>query len=825
MTDELQIAFRNMFGVLHAHRFQIEVAEHLLNGESVILQAPTGSGKTWTALFPFLHAWRSDLPFPRKCLYAVPLRVLATQFQEDATGIVETWGETDGPAISLQTGEQQGDRTFEGDLIFTTIDQVLSSALSVPYSLGHRRANVNAGAVLSSFLVCDEIHLFPVDERTGRGSLATLLTLLEEFGHALPFLLMTATLSGAMLSALSDRLGASLVSVSKDELAKIGSQQKVRRYFPVAAPLSADGVLAAHKSRSVVICNQVQRAVDLFDALVAEVEADPVHSSRTEVVLLHSRFVKQHRKAKETIIRKQFGRQLVLAQRQPSVITVATQAIEVGLDITCEHLHTELAPANAIIQRAGRCARYQGEHGNVYIYHLTDDVVQPHLPYDAQLCAATWDAFSSEKYAGQALGFQEEQAIVTTVHDPSDARLLMMIQNDEAQRWRDMSAAMFRGDTEGRTRLIRQIDTRTVLVHPKPTEIRDPYALPGFSLYHGTLRGWINKVKHSSLDWVIRYPVANELADPRAESRGEPAYDWRRQSILDEQLVNLSAIFVVNPELVDYDAERGLRLRVEPRTEAMDLSALIIETRSATGKPQFETHYCLESYVQHIDALLRFYEKSGLRTQMKLAGARLVASREYDFSAEQFELAVRLALALHDVGKLQTKWQTWSHAYQRAIGEPADPNMMIVHTHYWPAHVPAHIEAETKLKQMSRPHHAAEGAFAVWPVLRHALGGNDMLMRAVFTAIARHHAPWVDGFDEYQLQEASPIAIGDVLERLACDRALADSVCLRGRPKAKDGALADKLILNQDAPGWLVYALFVRALRLCDGHALEQGGC
>jgi CRISPR-associated endonuclease/helicase Cas3 len=149
MQEVLRDAFRQMYGIPNPHDFQMATAEKLLGGKSVILQAPTGSGKTRAAIFPFLHAWQTDLPFPRKCLYAVPLRVLATQFKEDVTRDTQDW--SNGPMIRLQTGEQQEDPTFEGDLIFTTIDQVLSSALSVPYSLGYRRANMNAGAVFSSY--------------------------------------------------------------------------------------------------------------------------------------------------------------------------------------------------------------------------------------------------------------------------------------------------------------------------------------------------------------------------------------------------------------------------------------------------------------------------------------------------------------------------------------------------------------------------------------------------------------------------------------------------------------------------------------------------
>src|SRR6266700_3462808 len=249
--DELRAAFCQMFGVQDVYDFQVEAAYQLfVERKSVILQAPTGSGKTWTALFPFLYAWQRELTFPRKCLYAVPLRVMTEQFQQTAQEAIASWPAAKKPTIRVQTGEHQGDPTFESDLIFTTIDQVISSALSVPYSLSGRVANINAGAVFSSFLVCDELHLFPIDTQTAQGALATLIELLRTLGDAFPFLLMTATLSDQMLRVLEHELKVARVMVSEAELSQIKSQQKIRRYHLVPTPLTAHTVHAQHRSRS-----------------------------------------------------------------------------------------------------------------------------------------------------------------------------------------------------------------------------------------------------------------------------------------------------------------------------------------------------------------------------------------------------------------------------------------------------------------------------------------------------------------------------------------------------------------------------------------------
>jgi Lhr-like helicase len=43
---ELRAAFSEIFDGSQLFNFQSEVARHILNGRSVILQAPTGAGKT-----------------------------------------------------------------------------------------------------------------------------------------------------------------------------------------------------------------------------------------------------------------------------------------------------------------------------------------------------------------------------------------------------------------------------------------------------------------------------------------------------------------------------------------------------------------------------------------------------------------------------------------------------------------------------------------------------------------------------------------------------------------------------------------------------------
>lgn len=214
-------------------QFQLQTIHKLLNRQDVLLRAPTGSGKTETAIAPFLFAKTLQCGFPNKLIYVVPLRTLANSLRQRAETLARNWetfieqrheeGETrrrgefytDIPAspcprvpvshqqpsrplvVTLQTGENPEDPRFEGDIVFCTIDQMLSSFLNIPYSVGRGSANVNAGAIFASYLVFDELHLLDPDR-----SFATVLKVLEQVKGISPFLLMTATLTDELAAQI-----------------------------------------------------------------------------------------------------------------------------------------------------------------------------------------------------------------------------------------------------------------------------------------------------------------------------------------------------------------------------------------------------------------------------------------------------------------------------------------------------------------------------------------------------------------------------------------------------------------------------------------------
>lgn len=778
--------------------FQQTVAEYVLASKDVILQAPTGAGKTKAALFPYLLARRLGLDFPTKLLYCVPMRVLARSFYEDLKGNGQVAID-----VRLQTGEHQGDPRLEGEIIFATIDQVLSSFLNIPYSLSSRQGNVNGGAVVSSYLVFDEFHLLDPDS-----TLATTLEMLRMLKSTAPFLLMTATFSQEMLRRLAALVDARVVTVEQKELESIPTQRgKTRKFHRVGALLTADEVLRRHRSRSIAICNTVERAQQLFQALKGQLESQG--RADTRVILLHSRFLRSDRRRKEDQVLQFFGKD---ADKASSVILVATQVIEVGLDITCEAMHTEAAPANAILQRAGRCARFENEQGEVYVYAVPvnrkgEPDFAPYLGSQRAVSERTWHALPL--FEGSNMNFPAEQRLVDLTHTEADSRMLDGLGQTRYAHRKKMQEAIERLDMGLARELIRNDDSATVLVHPDPPKIETIYDLEGFSIFFGTLRGQFEQWHKAGLPnaevlWLLKYPQERKSGE---EEDRPISYEWR--DVKDQRDFVRSAIYVMNPVLAGYDAEVGFRFGPGEQFESPSQRTERVERGQ-------RLRYSRESHQQHVDKMLNVYR---LRFAGEIAYPAARLEQKMGLPKGKLEETICIAIVCHDLGKMDRKWQAWAHEWQRRIGMPAADADMLAHTDY-DSDNPSHRDAELKMAD-HRPPHAVEGAVAARKVIHRLLGDPPRddprikLLKAVFTAIARHHSPSADSYKAFELHPSAATAFARTLEDLGFNGQLSEALEGRGSPQSISGLLVEPGVTDE----LLAYLLIVRALRLSDQGA------
>lgn len=112
----------------------------------------------------------------------------------------------------------------------------------------------------------------------------------------------------------------------------------------------------ARSNQSVLVCcNTVRRAQTAYAALKNDLEKNGI-----EVILLHGRFNARDRLEKEKTVNAATGSRS--AERRP-VVLVATQVVEVILDIDLDVIYTDPAPLEALIQRFGRVNRRHLKRG------------------------------------------------------------------------------------------------------------------------------------------------------------------------------------------------------------------------------------------------------------------------------------------------------------------------------------------------------------------------------------------------------------------------------------------------------------------------------
>ena len=789
--------------------FQEKVYDLLSDGRSVILQAPTGAGKTRAALYPFFRAWEEDRNFPRKCIYSVPLRVLANQFWKEYEDRARNFGFLRCPDVTIQTGDQPDDPRLEGNLIFTTIDQTLSNFLNIPYSLSLNQGNINAGAVVSSYLVFDELHLYDLET-----TLPTTLHMLRLLRNVVPFLVMTATFSTDRVKNLAQRLDAEPLVLSANEAAAIPSQEKTRRVHTVDAVLTADAVLQSHDQRTIAICNTVGRAQALYEALCSKA------AKEVEVRLLHSRFLQSDRKGHEEWLQREFGNNKTEYEVE-SAILVATQVIEVGVDITSQELHTELAPAASVIQRAGRCARYQHEDGDVYVYKLPvgdNDRVQ-YAPYQEQqdICDRTWAAFQTQ--SSQVFDFGRELDIVNEAHGPSDTLALSQLRASRhylAQRVEETIAAQERGAA---SELIRRVDSRTVIVHPDPKSIENPWVYEGFGIFRGSLFGAYDDLDDLADkledEWVMM--TADALPEDSDSNRSRTVYRWRHLTSKDDMVGTL--LLAINPALVSYSSATGFQIGVsgEPSWQS--------PLRRKNRQRQSFSPYRRETLVEHVRRMTQVYEHSFYDRQNRKQRRSLV--EEINYAAEHLERelswqpgdldkAIRLVIAVHDLGKLDVKWQNWAHLWQDKVsalrgGDLAIPvDYLAGHTDY-DDQVEGEREANRQMRYL-RPNHAAESAYAAMELLRSNL--NLCLTRAALAAIVRHHAAGARGQNkQYSAHPCAQKEFKHILSEVGLTD-VTDEFIDWSFPAGEK--LVNRLMRPKMRAELLAYFLIVRTLRLAD---------
>lgn len=816
--SSIEALFSDLISATNAapYSYQLRCAQAIQQGKNVIVCAPTGSGKTWAALLGYLHSRQIGQPFVDRVFYVLPMRTLANSlYRSVQDSCKQVFDVTSLPeekryhpsklAVTIQTGERKADPFFEGDIIFTTIDQLLAGYLNIPLSLPAKLSNINAGALLGSLVVLDEIHLLDPSR-----SLATIVEMAERLALYVQFVVMTATMSSNAVQALQQHLSAEVITVSAEELAIMPSHKdKRRRYVWTGSPVTAAQVLTHHNNgRTIVICNTVARAQGLYRDL-----KDVLHPG-CQLFLLHSRFLKQDRQAVEGQLMRYFGPNA----QETNAILVTTQVVEAGVDISADNLHTELCPANALIQRAGRAARYPFPRntGTVWVYEPEVDQQGRYRlgPYRDRLSAAaierTRQAIAAQN--GNILGFAEEQALVDLVHGKAESEVFTAIFADNARRRREVSQAIDTADRSKIVDLIRHVDSIGVIITDTPetidlSRLPELLSVPRTSLYSAfnTMTGC-----GAPGEWFAKIPRIKET-DGQVTT-----VEWHALTVGNE-LKMAEWLIAISPRFARYTADIGLELGVPgpvPQVPANEI------------QPWTPYHFEYEPFKDHV---IKVVEEARHEAKRSIC-ARYRLERHLGLPPRFAEHLVEITCALHDTGKLLKQWQQaaldWQQRfYPEQIVEEGSP---VAHTTFRPE--AGDIEKQ-RLMHLTRGPHAAEGAFAVSKALgryfdkhfhdEEIIGG---IWKAILTAIARHHSSQTQTVGRKLSFIADAASCLNAAVLAAGLDIMVDELIVP--IQERDGENFKRALISaEEHYVWLpLYWFLVRRLRLADQYATKMTG-
>jgi len=435
------------------YEYQERLAE---SGLPDVLRVPTGAGKTLAAVLPWLfrrirHPDSSvRVGTPRWLVVVLPQRALV----EQTVGVVRGWVDAldaDVGVHVLMGGESADEHEWksrpERERVFVgTQDMVLSRLLMRGFAEGRAAWPMSFGLLHAGVqFVFDEVQLMG----PGLATSLQLQGLRELMGSAAECrtMWMSATVDPVALSTVDFRRKLAVVELGdQDQVGSLGvrlaATRTVRRLdlggpdarrYPKAL---AERVLAEHRvgTRTLVVCNTVDRAVAVYAALAGRTDS---------VLLLHSRFRPGDRRARTEEVRQ-----------AADAIVVATQVLEAGVDLTSETLVTEVAPWSSIVQRAGRCNRDGNARDARLLWVEPPAGKTAHLPYAAEDLAATVAALTElagRAMTGAALA-AEPVAEVEPVHPVLRRRDLMGLFDTAADlSGNDVDVSPFIRDAADRT--------------------------------------------------------------------------------------------------------------------------------------------------------------------------------------------------------------------------------------------------------------------------------------------------------------------------------------------------------------------------------------
>ncbi|NJE09877.1 CRISPR-associated helicase Cas3' [Thermococcus sp. MAR1] len=382
---------------------------------NLILRAPTGYGKTEASLlWANRNASLTKKGVASRIFYVLPYkasinamhsRLLALFREPELVGVLHS-----SSSFYLYSSELEYKRLSSlYRKIYTPLKVTTPFQLMKPF-FGVGFPEMGLTELTGSLLIFDEIHAY---EPNVLGIILAMLELLMR--KKAKTLVMSATMPEFLEELLREVLKPHLLSTPSEEADRFtrhrvnvidGSMDSIEELL---AEVNAHGPV-------LIACNTISRAMEVYSHL----------RDRYNSMLLHSRFTYGDREEKE---------KKLLANLRDYDVVVATQVVEVSLDISFSTIITEPAPLDALIQRFGRVNRRGfGNPRDVYI--LTTGGEGDRRIYPMEVVRESLKLL--EELNGKPLLESRVPELVTRAYEPIADKL-----TDEVLTYREQALELF----------------------------------------------------------------------------------------------------------------------------------------------------------------------------------------------------------------------------------------------------------------------------------------------------------------------------------------------------------------------------------------------
>ena len=391
--DCIRAKFKQATG-FDPHPFQLEAWQNIVPQnphKNTIIAAGTGSGKTEAVLLPALATGkRLILNFPTKAL-----------LQDQRERVVDLWCEMKSQPpeeadkhIAVDTGDEDDVSYYYADIVLTNLDKFLYRM----FGYGKRRFSylfpyriAGMGDNRKSLLIFDEAHAY---EETIFSHFWFVLKKLT-YEQRVQTVLLSATLPLDFMEALRDHENQYFPRPkSEGDFFHVIEDKEIRTgqvFFDGNVP---SGVEAIDKSWTaytqgkrviLVVRRVVKSATDeesnsIGNTLHEVWEQLCIRASETgreneianhedgnatgSILTYHGHQLPSYRKFVLDRLKE-------LDKTKQPYLLLTTSAMEVGVDVSCNVMVTDLCEPDSFIQRIGRCARRKGEKGRVSVIETT----------------------------------------------------------------------------------------------------------------------------------------------------------------------------------------------------------------------------------------------------------------------------------------------------------------------------------------------------------------------------------------------------------------------------------------------------------------------